>query len=272
MLEKQRAQRVWGATPAGSAFAKGLDPGTKEFFESVSRRRNGYELRSVLKLIPFTAFTGSKVLEVGCGAGYDALEFCRAGAEYTGIDIAFENILRTKKHLALYGYWPKAVQGDAECLSFPDQAFDAVFSNGVLHHTPDMGQSFREIRRVLRRDGTFWVILYNRRSVFYGLTLYLFHHILKGGYRSCKFGERLAKIEYTTSGELPLVNAYTRREVASLLRQAGFTVGGAWVRKLNREDFPRVYPFLWRWIPQTVLDWIGSGFGWYIITKAIRTA
>jgi len=271
MLEKQRAQRVWGATPAGSGLAKGMLPGTREFFESVRKLRNGYELRSVLKLIPFAAFSGSKILEVGCGAGYDALDFCRAGAEYTGIDIAFENVGRTKAHLALYGYEPQAVQGDAEFLSFPDQSFDAAFSNGVLHHTPDTALSFREIRRVLRPGGTFWVILYNRRSVFYGLSLYLCQYILMGGYRSGKFSDRLAKIEYTTSGELPLVKAYTRLEVSTILRQAGFIVEGLWVRMMNREDLPGGDRWLWRWIPQTVLDWIGRGVGWYIIAKAVRS-
>ncbi len=61
-----------GCDSGGIGICEGLQPGTKEYFESVIRLRSGYELRSVLKLIPFKAFAGSKVLEVGCGAGYDA--------------------------------------------------------------------------------------------------------------------------------------------------------------------------------------------------------
>src|ERR1700730_931838 len=117
MFAKQQAQSVWGASPAGQIFAKGLQPGTRDFFESTRRLRNEYEMRSVLELIPFTALADARVLELGCGAGYDALEFCSAGARYTGIDITFENIGRTRRHLALYGYTGHVLHGDAQSLS-----------------------------------------------------------------------------------------------------------------------------------------------------------
>jgi ubiquinone/menaquinone biosynthesis C-methylase UbiE len=272
MLEKQRTQKVWGASPAGQRYAKDLRPGTQEFFESSRLRRNAYEMRTVLEAIPLGSFGGKRVLEVGCGAGYDALQFHAVGAEYTGIDLTFDNAVRTRAHLFPYGYRANVAQGDAEWLSFPDQSFDCVFSNGVLHHTPDIYRSLGEAYRVLRPGGRLWLIVYNRHSLFYFLTLYLFHHLLMGGHRDCSFNERLARIEYTESGELPLVNVYTRGQCRKMLGRVGFSVETIRVRKLNREDLPGCFGtgHVWKLVPQAVLDRIGCLLGWYIIAQAAR--
>jgi ubiquinone/menaquinone biosynthesis C-methylase UbiE len=267
---KQRSMRVWGASPAGSTHAPGLEPGTKEFFETVLQKRSTYEFTWIRELLPFEAMRGKKVLELGCGAGYDAYEFCRHGADYTGIDIAPENPARTKRHLQFYGYTPHVRQGDAENLAFPDQSFEVVFSNGVLHCTPDMEKSFREARRVLKNGGVFWVSVYHRNSIFYWVTLFLINHLLAFGFLRKSFKDRLAMIEYTTSGETPLVNVYSRSGLRKILRKCGFQVESIWVRKLVKEDLPaaRVLGYIWGLIPQSVLDGVGKIWGWYVIAKA----
>lgn len=265
-MNKENAKQVWGATPAGFVYGGGYEPGTKEYFENVIAKRSAYEIPWLFELVPFASFKHKKVLEVGCGAGYDAYEFCKNGADYTGIDIATENIDRTKKHLAHYGYYPKIIEGDAENLNFREESFDIVFSNGVLHHTPDIEKSFREAYRVLKIKGEFWLIVYHRDSVAYWLRLFLFDHILKFGFLKMNFKERLSAIEYTTSEAKPIVNVYTRRRVKALLCEAGFEVESIRVRKLLKEDLP--ISCLWKNIPQSWLDAIGRLFGWYIIAKA----
>lgn len=267
---KSSSKAVWGASPAGSTYAKGAAPGTKEFFENVVIQRSTYEMPWLYDLVPFSSYRGKKVLEIGCGAGYDAYEFCRNGVDYTGIDITPENPVRTKKHLGFFGYTPKVLEGDAERLSFKDETFDVVFSNGVLHHTPDIISSFKEAYRILRPSGEFWVIVYHKNSIFYWVTLGLFDHILKFGFLKRSFSERLSMIEYTASGKLPLVNAYSRKELRRMLKGSGFTVESIWVRKLIKEDLPP-FPFLgrlWKFIPQRLLDTVGKSFGWYVIARA----
>ncbi|MGB7342172.1 MAG: class I SAM-dependent methyltransferase [Phototrophicaceae bacterium] len=172
---KQQSQAVWDASPAGTTFARGAKPGTKEFFERVLKKRSEYEQPWLFEIISFAEMRDKKVLELGCGAGYDAYEFCRQSANYTGIDIATENPKRTQQHLAYYNYEPKVIRGDVENLMFPDETFDVVFSNGVLHHTPHMEKSFQEAYRVLKPGGEFNVILYHRNSIFYWLTVGLYN-------------------------------------------------------------------------------------------------
>ncbi|MEW5705276.1 MAG: methyltransferase domain-containing protein [Actinomycetota bacterium] len=254
--------------------SRGANPGTKEFFENVLEKRSTSEMPWLFELVPFISFRGKRVLELGCGAGYDAYEFCRQGAEYVGIDIASENIERSKKHLSFYGYSPIILEADAEDLPFEDKSFDAVFSNGVLHHTPDILKSFREAYRVLKQNGEFWVILYHKNSIFYWISLFLVKHIFGKGYKEHSFKERLSMIEYTTSNELPLVNVYTRRILKRMLKSTGFAVESTWVRKLTKEDLPIIHivDSLWQFIPQPLLDFVGKRFGWYVIAKARKKA
>ncbi|MDE3059221.1 MAG: class I SAM-dependent methyltransferase, partial [Bacteroidota bacterium] len=98
--EKARAQAAWGASPAGSAYALEFEPGTKEFFEKSYALRKEKEMGFLDELIPFRLFRGKQVLEIGCGVGYDALDFCKNGADYIGIDLTPENPERCRKHLS----------------------------------------------------------------------------------------------------------------------------------------------------------------------------
>jgi ubiquinone/menaquinone biosynthesis C-methylase UbiE len=267
---KGKAKLVWGSTPAGTLWGGNVEPGTEEFFQTVLKKRFTYEIPWILELVPFVSFNQRKVLELGCGAGYDAYQFCRNGSDYTGIDIALENAERVKKNLGFYGYSPKVAEGDAENLPFKDSSFKMVFSNGVLHHIPNIEKCFCETHRVLGCHGEFYVIVYHKHSIFYWMTLFLFDHLLGLGFMRRGFKERLSLIEYTTSKELPLVNVYTRRRLRRMLEKAGFAVESLWVRKLVKEDMPAI-PFLanlWRYIPQPWLDYFGKYFGWYLIVKA----
>jgi SAM-dependent methyltransferase len=272
LTSKEKSVRVWEASPAGSAFGEGATPGTREFFEKVILRRSTYELPWLYEIIPFASFRMQRVLELGCGAGYDAYEFCRYGAYYCGIDIAPSNPRRTREHLALYGYATKVVEGDIEWLPFKDESVDVVFSNGVLHHTPDLQKSLTEGFRVLRHGGQFWMIVYNKHSIFYWVTLVLYNHFLRGGFLRNSLRERLSMIEYTTNEERPLVNVYTGSFLKRLLRKTGFTIENLWIRKLVKEDLPwsPVLIKLWSVIPQQWLDRAAYLLGWYLIVKASK--
>lgn len=270
--EKRQAQDTWGASPAGSTLAPGAHPGTRQFFESVLQRRSTGEMRWLPQEVPFDELGGQRVLEVGCGAGYDAFALAEAGVEYVGIDLTAANPVRTRDHLALFNLRPSLAQADAEQLPFADASFDAVFSNGVLHHTPDLPASLREIARVLRPGGAAYLIVYHRDSIFYWVSLGLVDHLFRGGFRRETLAQRLSRIEYTTSGALPLVRVYGRREFRSLCRAAGLEVERIAVRKLAREDLPNVRGIRWlkSRLSADVLDRLGRLFGWYIVMVGRR--
>jgi ubiquinone/menaquinone biosynthesis C-methylase UbiE len=227
------------------------------------------ELPWLRQVIPFESFRGRRVLEIGCGAGYDAYDIARHGATYTGVDITPENIERTRRHLALSGLKGRVLEADAEALPFENEQFDVVFSNGVLHHVPDISAALLEANRVLKPDGDAWVIVYHRDSAFYWLTLRLWSWWLRGDrHRYPTFRDRLAKIEYTTADAVPIVNVYSRRQVRDMLSAAGFVAPRLAVRKLLHEDLPMGHRSPVKLLPQSVLDVFGRAFGWYVIARA----
>lgn len=54
----------------------------------------------------------------------------------------------------------KIERGTSENLAYPDNSFDIVFSNGVLHHTPsDLKTMLKDHARVLRKGGVMFIML-----------------------------------------------------------------------------------------------------------------
>ncbi len=161
---KEAVRAHWEADPCGSRLAE-AEPGSRNFFDQVEAER--YRLEPfIADFASFDRWRGKRVLEVGVGLGTDFVQFVRAGANATGIDLteAAASLVRTR--LELEGLDAEVRAADAESLPFPDDSFDLVYSWGVLHHTPDTPKALAEIRRVLAPGGEARVMLYSRRSWF----------------------------------------------------------------------------------------------------------
>jgi SAM-dependent methyltransferase len=92
---------------------------------------------------------GARVLDLGSGAGVDALLAARRGARVTGADMTAE-MLRLAAGAA--GGAVRFVRSLAERLPFADGSFDAAVSNGVLNLCPDKARVLGELARVLRPE------------------------------------------------------------------------------------------------------------------------
>jgi ubiquinone/menaquinone biosynthesis C-methylase UbiE len=102
---------------------------------------------------------GAVALEVGCGRGAGAgliiKEFHPAVLQAMDLDIRM--IQRARDYLS-----PKQRErisfyvGDVLRLPYKDQALDAVFGFGVLHHVPDWQGALLEIARILKPGGTYF--------------------------------------------------------------------------------------------------------------------
>ena len=94
------------------------------------------------------------------------------GAHYSGLDLTSASIQRVAARFALRDLpFDDLRQGSALEIPWPDDAFDLVFSHGVLHHIPDIDTAQREIHRVLRPGGELVVMLYARRSLNYQVSI-----------------------------------------------------------------------------------------------------
>lgn len=96
------------------------------------------------------------VLELGCGTGAFTQFLLQSlpQARLTACDISPATIARIQER---YGDRPETrfLAEDACHLSMPDQSFDAVLGNSVLHHLP-LQPALAEVLRVLKPGGRFW--------------------------------------------------------------------------------------------------------------------
>ena len=98
----------------------------------------------------------SSALEIGAGTGYFGLNLARSGivSELTATDISPGMLDVLSASAAEIGIDVATERCEAGALPFEDGSFDLVFGHAVLHHLPDLQQSFDEFWRVLRPGGT----------------------------------------------------------------------------------------------------------------------
>ncbi len=96
---------------------------------------------------------GTRLLDVGCGAGQLALIAARAGAQVTGCDIATNWIEKARARAAAEGLQVTFEEGDAESLPYADAQFDAVISLIGAMFAPRPDRVAAELTRVCRPGG-----------------------------------------------------------------------------------------------------------------------
>lgn len=105
--------------------------------------------------------SGQWVLDAGCGAGRFAEVALRAGAHVVALDYSSA----VDACFANLGEYPNlhVVQGDIYSLPFATGFFPAVYSLGVIQHTPDVARAFAALPPMVRDGGRLCADVYWRR-------------------------------------------------------------------------------------------------------------
>jgi len=118
--------------------------------------------RSSAWLEPFMALlaasAGRRVLDLGCGTGYDAVSLARNGFAVCGIDYSQVALDAARRLACAQSLAIDFRQGDIGLpLPYAEESFDATISNLVLHSFPDdvVRGIVREVGRCLRPGGLF---------------------------------------------------------------------------------------------------------------------
>ena len=101
---------------------------------------------------------GMSLLEIGFGNGklLATLMQHAEGLTYTGIDISATMLAEAVRNNPRFVAAGRATFhiANAEAIPFPDASFDRVFAVNVIYFWPDPEVALREVRRVLRPNGT----------------------------------------------------------------------------------------------------------------------
>ena len=257
---KDQTQQQWNHDPCGSQYGREGDKGTLKWFRDIEAHRYGDYAPWMPKVMEFAEHRGEQVLEVGGGLGTDLAQFALNGAHVTDVDLSGGHLALARQNFRLRGLPGQFVHQDAERLPFEDNRFDLVYSNGVIHHTPNTELMVQEIFRVLKPGGKAIVMVYAENSLHYwGQQFYNLG--LRGGLlRDQSMGEIMSgHVEMGETGAKPLVKVYTKPRLRNLFRDFSNIVISQ--RQLTSAELPRAL----RWCP---LDLLQRVMGWNLVIKA----
>jgi ubiquinone/menaquinone biosynthesis C-methylase UbiE len=197
----QAVHDYWNSHTLGFQYVtdRSIEPGTPAFFEHIRTWMNPYKFPWIMERIERESalLKGKHLLEIGCGMGYDSLEFLRRGVRVTATDLTSNAVSLTQRHFDVMGVRAEAVRmANAFSLPFADGTFDAVWANGVLHHTGHTERAIQEARRVLKPGGRAIISHFYRRPSW----MYLLHRY---GRENIEFKEEDPPVnEFYTEAEI----------------------------------------------------------------------
>lgn len=95
------------------------------------------------------------ILDLGAGRCWSTRDFAKKGCEAVALDIMREKYVGLEAsdlYLNNKVFFERII-GDMNELPFNDESFDVVFSTATLHHSSNLMETFKEIRRVLKPNG-----------------------------------------------------------------------------------------------------------------------
>lgn len=259
--QKEEVREFWNAQPCGTRYLSGEDD-----FDAHDRARYALE-PYIFDFAQFPSAKGLKVLEIGVGMGADFLQWLKAGAQATGIDLSATSIERARRRCELTGYQPDLRIADAERLPFADNAFDVVYSYGVMHHSPDTEQCIQEAWRVLKPGGQARIMVYHHPSMT-GLMLWLRFGLWRGKSLRRTVFEQL---------ESPGTKTYTRAEALAMLNRftnvqihLEFSPGDLLLHQPSSRFESAFYRLVWKMFPRALVRRFGRRWGLFLLISATK--
>jgi len=221
---------------------------SEEYFDEIESQRydTHYHLREFFES---HAGDSGRLLEIGCGIGVDSIQLAKCGYDVTAVDLTESALEVARDYAKLRGVEIDFRRANAEQLEFDDDAFDVVYSFGVLHHTPDIEKALAEAYRVLKPGGTAFIMLYARDSL-----VNLVHRVFRLPYESPRDHDDHCPVVYTFSrkGVKGLFESYRTVDVTT--------------------EYPFTYGFgpLCTKTPLAIRRSLGHAIGWHLMITATK--
>lgn len=258
--------KYWDSRPCNVRHSP-REVGTREYFDEVEARKYLVEPHIPL-FADFGRWKGQKVLEIGCGIGTDSINFARAGADLTVVELSQTSLDLCRRRFDVYGLKAHFYGGNAEELSsfLPPQEFDLIYSFGVIHHTPHPEWAFEQIESFCNEGTEIRVMLYAKWS---WKVLWIVARFGKGAF--WKTSDLVRTYSEAEVG-CPVTFAYSRRDLTRLL--PAYDVEAAWkdhifpyeIDRYVNYEYRRVWYF--KWMPAQLFRWIEHRLGWHWLIVA----
>jgi SAM-dependent methyltransferase len=266
-----RVREYWNRRPCNIRHSPEA-VGTRAYFDQVEARKYFVEPH-IPGFAQFDRWAGKRVLEVGCGIGTDTMNFARAGALVTAVDLSSASLELARQRASVFGLQDRItfVEANAERLSeFVTPAeYDLVYSFGVIHHTPHPDRALDQIRRFFcGPQTTLKLMVYHRWSTkVFGI---LFREAHGAFWR---LDDAIARNSEAQTG-CPVTYSYTRASLREWVESSGFAVDELFadhifpyrIPEYVNYQYAKAFPF--NVLPPPVMRALERGLGWHLCVTA----
>ena len=265
----QSVRDYWNRRPCNIRHST-AEIGTKEYFDQVEARKYLVEPH-IPAFAEFEKWRGKKVLEIGCGIGTDTINFARAGALVTAVDLSSESLKLARTRAEVFDLTDRIefYEVNAEKLSdyVPSQKYDLVYSFGVVHHSPHPEKIIEQVRKNYAQTGSTLKLM-----VYYRYSWKVFWMLLQEKGRFWKLDEIIAKHSEAQTG-CPVTYSYTKNTVKNLIGK-DFEIKENYVEHIFPYRIPEyvkyeyVREWYWRMLPESVFRKLEKKIGWHLCVTA----
>jgi len=251
----QDVKNYWDSRPCNIRHSK-APFGTKTYFDEVEARKYFVEPH-IPAFADFSRWNGKKVLEVGCGIGTDTMNFARAGAKVSAVDLSTESLAVARQRAEVFGLSDRIAfyAANAEELStvVPVEPYDLIYSFGVIHHTPNPRAAILEIMKYLGPASELRIMLYAKNS---WKNLLIELHLAQP---EAQFGCPIA-FTYSAGGVRKLLEGL---DVTSIEKDHIFPYR---IEPYKQYEYVRAFP--WNVMPKPLFGAAERLGGWHLMIKA----
>ena len=266
-----RVREYWNSRPCNLRHSQ-APVGTREYFDQVEARKYLVEPH-IPGFAQHGRWAGKRVLEIGCGLGTDTINFARAGASITAIDLSSRSLDLARQRAEVFGLADRItfLEADAERLSeyVSPEAYDLVYSFGVIHHSPHPERILDQLRRhFVGPASTVKLMVYHRYS--WKVAMLVLQEAHGAWWR---LDEAVARQSEAQTG-CPVTYSYSRGGFAALLSRHGFSVEEMAVdhifpyRVKDYVQYRYVKAFPFNVLPGPLMRRIERSLGWHLCVTA----
>jgi 2-polyprenyl-3-methyl-5-hydroxy-6-metoxy-1,4-benzoquinol methylase len=266
-----RVRDYWNRRPCNLRHSQ-APVGTREYFDQVEARKYFVEPH-IPGFAQHERWAGKRVLEIGCGLGTDTINFARAGATITAVDLSAKSLELARQRADVFNLADRItfLEADAERLSdyVRPEAYDLIYSFGVIHHSPHPERILDELRRhFVGPSSAVKLMVYHRHS--WKVAALVLQEAHGAWWR---LDEAVAKQSEAQTG-CPVTYSYSRSGFAGLLGRHGFSVEEMFVdhifpyRVKDYVEYRYVKAFPFNVLPAPAARALERRMGWHLCVTA----